>query len=59
MTGKRGLGFLTWNAYKAGNPDYIIEMILYIGIIGFLLDQLLDFTGNLLSQMVSDGKKPS
>jgi len=59
LTGKRGLGFLTWDAYKAGNTDYIIEMILYIGIIGFLLDQLLDFTGSLLSQMVSDGKKSS
>ncbi|WP_193198778.1 nitrate transporter [Nostoc sp. MG11] len=59
LTGTRGLGFLAWDAYKAGNTDYIIEMILYIGIIGLLLDQLLDFTANLLSQIVTDGKKSS
>ncbi|WP_414565822.1 MULTISPECIES: ABC transporter permease [unclassified Anabaena] len=59
LIGPKGLGFLAWNAYKAGNSNYIIDSVLYIGIIGFLLDQLLDFAGNLLAQMVSDGKKPS
>ncbi|MBE9199156.1 MULTISPECIES: nitrate transporter [unclassified Nodularia (in: cyanobacteria)] len=59
LIGPKGLGFLIWNAYKTGNANDIIEAGLYIGIIGLLLDQLLDFTGNLLSQIVSDGKKPS
>ncbi|MDZ8064574.1 MAG: nitrate transporter [Nostoc sp. DedQUE08] len=59
LTGPRGLGFTLWDAYKAGNTDYIIQEILYIGIIGFLLDQLLDFAAYILSQMVSDGKKSS
>ena len=59
LIGPKGLGFVIWNAYKAGNSNYIIEVVVYIGIIGLLLDQFLDFTGNLLSQIVSESKKPS
>ncbi|MBG1269580.1 nitrate transporter [Nostoc sp. WHI] len=59
LTGPKGLGFLVWDSYKNGNVDSIIEAILYIGIIGLLLDQLLDFTAYILSKMVSDGKKSS
>jgi ABC-type nitrate/sulfonate/bicarbonate transport system permease component len=59
LTGQRGLGALAWGSYKSGNAEYLIEVILYISIIGILLDQLLDFTGSLLAQIVSDGKKSS
>ncbi|GAX38356.1 nitrate transporter [Nodularia sp. NIES-3585] len=59
LIGPKGLGFVIWNAYKTGNANYIIEVVLYVALIALLLDQLLDFTGNLLSQIVSDGKKPS
>ena len=57
LAGSKGLGFLAWNGYKAGNPRYIIDSLLYIAIIGVLLDQLLDFTGNILSQIVADKNK--
>ncbi len=59
LIGPRGLGSLVWDAYKAGNINNIIQAILYIGIIGSMFGQLLDFTASLLSQIVSDGKKPS
>ncbi|MEA5553070.1 nitrate transporter [Anabaena cylindrica UHCC 0172] len=59
LAGSKGLGFLVWNGYKAGNPKYIIDSILYIAIIGVFLDQLLDLTGSILSQMVSDKDKSS
>ncbi len=59
LTGPKGLGFVVWDSYKNGNIDSVIETILYIGIIGLLLDQFLDFTGHILSEMVSDGKKSS
>lgn len=59
LTIPKGLGFFLWDSYKTGNIDAIIEAILYIGIIGFLLDQLLDFAAYILSQMVSDSKKSS
>jgi ABC-type nitrate/sulfonate/bicarbonate transport system permease component len=55
--GQRGLGSLIWNAYKAGNTNYIIQGILYIGVIGCLLDQFLDFVGYLLAQIVTSSKK--
>ncbi len=59
LISSKGLGFLVWDNYKNGNINYIIETIVYIGIIGFWLDQLLDITGNLLVQMVTDGRKSS
>lgn len=53
----RGLGFIIWDAYKASNLNDIIIAIFYIAIIGILLDQLLDFMGYVLAQIVSDSKK--
>ncbi|AFZ23566.1 hypothetical protein Cylst_1273 [Cylindrospermum stagnale PCC 7417] len=57
LIGPKGLGFVAWDSYKSGSTNYIIEAILYIAIIGLLLDQLLDFTAYLLSQMVSERGK--
>ncbi|MEO1428164.1 MAG: nitrate transporter [Cyanobacteria bacterium J06632_19] len=53
----QGLGFVIWNAYKETQVNDIIEGIICIGAIGLLLDQLLDLTGNILSELVSDGEK--
>ncbi len=57
LTIGKGLGFLIWNGYRGGNYNKIIEGLIYIGTIGFLLDQLLDITGNLLAKIVSEGQK--
>jgi NitT/TauT family transport system permease protein len=54
---QKGLGSLAWDGYKSVNINYIIQAIIYIGVIGFLLDQLLDLTGYMLAQIVSNGKK--
>jgi len=59
LIGPRGLGFVLWEAYKAGNTNNILQVLLYIGIIGTLLDQFLDFMGALLVQIVSESKKSS
>jgi NitT/TauT family transport system permease protein len=59
LLGEKGLGALAWNGYKSVNVSNIFEAIIYIGSIGFLLDQLLDFTGYMLAQIVNNGKKPS
>lgn len=56
LTGGKGLGGIIWSAYNSGNQNYIIQAILYIGIIGFLLDQLLEMTGYFLSQIVLEGQ---
>ena len=57
LNGTKGLGLLAWDAYKAGNTNYLIQAIIYIGVIGCLLDQFFDFSGYLLAQMVSGGKR--
>jgi ABC-type nitrate/sulfonate/bicarbonate transport system permease component len=59
LSGPKGLGLLVWDAYKVGNTNYLIQAILYIGVIGCLLDQFLDFTAYLLAQMVSGSNKSS
>ncbi|MBD2293458.1 nitrate transporter [Anabaena sphaerica FACHB-251] len=59
LAGSKGLGFLIWNGYKAGNSRYIIDSLLYIAIIGVFLDQLLDLTGYILSQMLVEQGKSS
>lgn len=57
LTGGRGLGVILWGAYQSGNSDNIIQVTIYISIIGFLLDQLLDITGHFLSQIVLEGQQ--
>ncbi|WP_353932327.1 nitrate transporter [Okeanomitos corallinicola TIOX110] len=59
LAGSKGLGFLVWNGYKASNPKYIIDALLYIAIIGVFLDQLLDFVGYILAQIAKDKSKSS
>jgi ABC-type nitrate/sulfonate/bicarbonate transport system permease component len=59
LIGPKGLGFLAWNSYKLGNTNDSIAAVLCIGIIGLLLDQVIDFTGYILAQMVSTGSKSS
>jgi NitT/TauT family transport system permease protein len=57
LTIGKGLGFLIWSGYRGGNYNKIIEGLIYIGTIGFLLDQLLEITGNILAKIVSEGQK--
>jgi ABC-type nitrate/sulfonate/bicarbonate transport system permease component len=52
LTGGKGLGAVVWGGYQSGNVDSIIQAIVYIGIIGFIFDQLLDVVGFFLSQIV-------
>lgn len=57
LTGGKGLGNVIWSAYREANINNIIEALLYVSIIGFTLDQLLDITGYFLSQIVLEGRQ--
>lgn len=57
LTLNQGLGFIIWNAYKESKINDIFKGLICIGTMGLLLDQLLDLTGNILSELVSDGQK--
>jgi ABC-type nitrate/sulfonate/bicarbonate transport system permease component len=56
LMGGRGLGVVIWNAYNSRNIEDIIQALIYISIIGFTLDQLLDLIGYFLSQIVLEGR---
>ena len=57
LTGSKGIGFFIWDAYNSNMMNEIIKALLYIAIIGFLLDQLLDLAGYLISRQVTDEQK--
>jgi NitT/TauT family transport system permease protein len=53
LTGGQGLGYVIWGGYNnTSNKSYIVEALLYILILGFTFDQLLEITGYFLSQIV-------
>jgi nitrate/nitrite transport system permease protein len=44
-----GIGFFIWDAYNAGgdsSTSQIILAILYVGIVGLILDRLVGMLGN-------------
>jgi ABC-type nitrate/sulfonate/bicarbonate transport system permease component len=57
LIGGRGLGAIVWSSYQSSRYNSIIEVLIYIGVIGFLLDQLLEVTGTFLSEIVSEGRR--
>jgi nitrate/nitrite transport system permease protein len=40
MSASSGIGFFVWDAYNAGNYDFLIAAIVLIGVIGLVLDVL-------------------
>jgi nitrate/nitrite transport system permease protein len=40
MSGADGIGFFVWDAYNAGNLDFVIGAIVIIGFVGLVLDAL-------------------
>ncbi|MBO3458783.1 nitrate transporter [Aetokthonos hydrillicola Thurmond2011] len=58
LTGGQGLGYVIWGGYNnTSNKKVIIDALIYIGMIAFTLDQLLDITGLFLSQIVVEGEQ--
>ncbi len=49
LRGDTGIGFFIWNSYNSGNISEVILALVYIGIVGFLLDKLVGAIANLVS----------
>jgi nitrate/nitrite transport system permease protein len=49
LTGGVGIGFFIWDAWNSLRLSEIIIALIYIGIVGFLLDRLVAFIGNLVT----------
>jgi bicarbonate transport system permease protein len=41
MSGVAGIGFFIWDAYQTNNLSEVILALVYIGVVGLLLDKLM------------------
>lgn len=46
LTGGVGIGFFIWDAYNSGSISEVILAILYVGLVGLLLDKLVGFVAS-------------
>jgi nitrate/nitrite transport system permease protein len=53
LIGGVGIGFFIWDAWNSSRISDIIVALVYIGIVGFLLDRLIAFIGKLVSHGVA------
>lgn len=49
LRGDTGIGFFIWNAYNSGALSEVILALVYIGLVGFMLDKLVSFVATLVS----------
>lgn len=48
LTGGVGIGFFIWDAYNSGNLSEVILAVIYVGIVGLLLDKFISFIAALV-----------
>jgi nitrate/nitrite transport system permease protein len=46
--GAGGLGFFIWNAYNSGDLGQVVLALVYIGLVGLLLDRLIGWVASLV-----------
>ncbi|KQP29527.1 ABC transporter permease [Methylobacterium sp. Leaf469] len=50
LIGGVGIGFFIWDAWNSSHISEIIVALVYVGIIGFILDRFVAFVGNLVTR---------
>lgn len=50
LTGGVGIGFFIWDAWNASRISDIILALVYIGVVGFVLDRLVAFVGQRITR---------
>jgi nitrate/nitrite transport system permease protein len=53
MNSQTGVGFFLWDSYNSGNSESIVFGLLGVMTLAFLLDQLIDISGILLSRTLN------
>ncbi len=53
LTGGVGIGFFIWDAWNSSRLTDIIVALVYIGVVGFVLDRLVALVGTLVTRGVS------
>ena len=49
LVGGVGIGFFIWDGWNSSLLSGIILALIYVGIIGFLLDRIISFIGRLIA----------
>ena len=52
LTGGVGIGFFIWDAWNSSRLSDIFVALAYIGIVGFVLDRIVAFVGNIATRGV-------
>jgi nitrate/nitrite transport system permease protein len=50
LTGGVGIGFFIWDAWNSSKLSDIVVALIYIGIVGFILDRIVAFVGTLATR---------
>ena len=50
LTGGVGIGFFIWDAWNSSRLSDIFVALAYIGIVGFVLDRIVAFVGNIATR---------
>ena len=53
LTGGVGIGFFIWDAWNSSRLSDIVVALVYIGVVGFLLDRLVGFVGSIVTRGAS------
>jgi nitrate/nitrite transport system permease protein len=53
LTGGVGIGFFIWDAWNSSRLPDIIVALVYIGVVGFMLDRLVALTGRFATRGIS------
>jgi nitrate/nitrite transport system permease protein len=53
LTGGVGIGFFIWDAWNSSRLPDIVVALLYIGLVGFILDRLVEALGKLVTRGTS------
>jgi nitrate/nitrite transport system permease protein len=55
LIGGVGVGFFIWDAWNSSQIADIIVSLIYVGLVGFVLDRLVAFVGTLISRGTAQG----
>lgn len=55
LVGGVGIGFFIWDAWNASLISDIVLALVYVGIVGFILDRLVAWAGRLVTRGTSEG----
>jgi nitrate/nitrite transport system permease protein len=48
LTGGTGIGFFIWDSYNSSRIGDIVIAVIYVGLVGFILDRAVYYAGKLL-----------